>query len=323
MAIDGENSSVGTDSFLDVITNFVGILIILVMVVGQRARNAPLPAVDPPGKAELEAAQREAATIEEDVNKIAAQMSTVEAEVAARTYERDQVNTLVAAIEQAVAKRRAELDEKDQKKYDLARERALTADEMERLEKERRQADGTDAPQSIKIESYPTPLGKVVDGKEAHFQLRGGRLTYVPFEALIDRLKVEVRERAQHMDGAPEMADTLGPIGGFRMKYLVERFDTPRGSYLQVAQVELLPTSNQLGETMDDALAQNSRLRDKLSMMSPRQYTITVWTYPDSFSEFRRLKKELYELGYPVAGRPLPDGMPIGASPSGSKSSAQ
>ena len=114
-----------------------------------------MPAVDPPGKAELEAAQREAATIEEDVNKIAAQMSTVEAEVAARTYERDQVNTLVAAIEQAVAKRRAELDEKDQKKYDLVRERALTADEMERLEKERRQADGTDAPKASRSKAIP------------------------------------------------------------------------------------------------------------------------------------------------------------------------
>ena len=55
-------------------------------------------------------------------------------------------------------------------------------------------------------------------------------------------------------------------------------------------------------------------------MMSPRQYTITVWTYEDSFAEYRRLKKELYSLGYAVAARPIELGMPIGASPTGSKS---
>jgi hypothetical protein len=58
-------------------------------------------------------------------------------------------------------------------------------------------------------------------------------------------------------------------------------------------------------------------------MLSPNRYTITIWTYPDSFDEFRKLKKILYQQGYAVAGRPLPEGMPIGASPSGSKSSAQ
>jgi hypothetical protein len=78
-----------------------------------------------------------------------------------------------------------------------------------------------------------------------------------------------------------------------------------------------------LGDPLETALAPGSRFRDKLAMMSPRQYTITVWTYPDSFAEFRRLKKELYGLGYAVAGRPLPEGMPIGASPHGSRSSAQ
>jgi hypothetical protein len=57
--------------------------------------------------------------------------------------------------------------------------------------------------------------------------------------------------------------------------------------------------------------------------MSPNTYTITIWTYPDSFPEYARLKKELYELGYAVAARPLPHGMAIGASPRGSKSSAQ
>jgi hypothetical protein len=323
MAMDSENSSVGTDSFLDVITNFVGILIILVMVVGQRARNAPLPDVSRPADTALEAAAAEAAAVEGDVQRIAAKMRQVRAEMAARTFQRDQVQTLITAVEHDLAERRAALDLAARERFDVKRELALAEDELGRLKDQREQAEGTLAPPTITVESYPTPLGKTVDGKEAHFQLLGGRLTYVPFEALIDRLKATVRDYASKMNTEAQIVDTLGPIGGFRMRYAVERFDTPQGSYLQVARVELLPVSKQLGDPIATALASGSRFREKLEMMSSREYTITVWTYPDSFAEFRRLKKELYEMGYAVAGRPLPEGMPIGASPHGSKSSAQ
>ena len=121
----------------------------------------------------------------------------------------------------------------------------------------------------------------------------------------------------------PDMTDTLGPIGGFSLRYCIERHDTPRGSFMAVSYIEFVPTSAQLGETMDVALAPHSKFRDKLEMLNPRHYTITIWTYPDSFADFRRIKKELYQMGYSVAARPLMDGMPIGASPQGTKSSAQ
>ena len=50
---------------------------------------------------------------------------------------------------------------------------------------------------------------------------------------------------------------------------------------------------------------------------------MTIWTYPDGFAEFRKLKQELYAMGYETAGRPLPFGVPITASPGGSKSAAE
>ena len=323
MAMESENSSVGTDSFLDVITNFVGILIILVMVVGERARHAPLPAVPVPGRVKLDPARAEAASLEQEILDLDRQRKIVQQEMAARTFERDQVQTFVTAIERDLADRRAALDEASRKRYDFERERALAEDELARLKQEALDAASTTAPETITVESYPTPIGKTVEGKEAHFQLLGGRLVYVPFDALVDKLKVSMRDYFSRMNSSSEIIDTLGPIGGFRMRYVIERFDSPGGSYLQVAQVELLPVSSQLGEPLDEALAPGSDLREKLQMISPQQYAITVWTYPDSFAEFRRLKKELYHLGYAVAGRPLPEGMPIGASPHGSRSSAQ
>ena len=151
----------------------------------------------------------------------------------------------------------------------------------------------------------------------------GGRLAYIPFDILVDQLKGVLREQAWKMHDQPELTDTLGPVAGFRLRYNIERHDTPRGSIMQVSYIEFIPSSSQMGEPMDVALQPKSKFRDKLEMLSPRQYTITVWTYPDSFADFRKLKKELYQLGYAVAARPLMEGMPIGASPQGTKSSAE
>jgi hypothetical protein len=78
-----------------------------------------------------------------------------------------------------------------------------------------------------------------------------------------------------------------------------------------------------MGETIDEAMDPQSNLRAVLARHKSRDTTITLWTYPDSFGEFRRLKKELYLLGFPIAGRPLPADAPIGGSPRGSKSAAQ
>jgi hypothetical protein len=51
--------------------------------------------------------------------------------------------------------------------------------------------------------------------------------------------------------------------------------------------------------------------------------TVTLWCYPDSFEEFRKLREELHRLGVPTAGRPMPEGAPIGGSTEGSKSVVQ
>jgi hypothetical protein len=307
-------------SFLDVITNCVGILIILVIVVGIRAKKFPFGLTAPE---DLTAERAEAIAVEQDVHRIAAQMTTVNRELEARSFERGQVNTLISAIERQLAERRAALDDQARKRYDVDRDLALAADELSRLESERRRAQSSTAPKTIEVESYPTPLGKTVYGKEAHFQLIGGRLTFIPFEALLDRLRSTMHDAARSLDSQTEVSDIIGPVGGFRLKYFMERFDSRQGSYVTVTHIEFLPASSQLGEPIDAALAAKSQLRDRLEMLSPRQYTVTIWTYPDSFAEYRKLKKELYSLGYSVAARPLLMGMPIAASPNGSKSSAQ
>ena len=121
---EAENESAGVDSFLDVISNFVGILIILVMVVGQRARDFPMAFASNSKAAKLAAAHAEADAVDGDVRRIADQMKVVQAELAARVRERGAVETMVTAVERELAARRAALDEKTRGRYDAERDLA-------------------------------------------------------------------------------------------------------------------------------------------------------------------------------------------------------
>jgi hypothetical protein len=54
--------------------------------------------------------------------------------------------------------------------------------------------------------------------------------------------------------------------------------------------------------------------------MTPEGTTVTIWTYPGNYDRLRELKKAVREAGFAIAVRPLPKGMPIGASRHGSNS---
>ena len=94
------------------------------------------------------------------------------------------------------------------------------------------------------------------------------------------------------------------------------------GQYAQLKRWTLIPTSSTLGESVDEALGPTSQFRQRAASL-PRDTTITVWTYQDSFEDFRRIKEELFAYGFETAGRPLPNGVPIGGSPDGTRSAAQ
>ena len=96
-----------------------------------------------------------------------------------------------------------------------------------------------------------------------------------------------------------------------------------QGSVIQLTKWDLLPVSDVLGEPVEEAILRNSSLMQFLASYRPSTTTVTVWTYPGSFGDFRQLKEELFSLGYATAARPLPQGVLIGGSPSGTKSAAQ
>ncbi|MBP86676.1 MAG: hypothetical protein CMJ64_08170 [Planctomycetaceae bacterium] len=328
----------GQDSFLDIVANLVGILIILVMVIGVRAKDAmleasPLPSPDEePTAAEIDVttAKAAAAAVDHDIQRLTGKIKREEFEVAYRCKERDKIQLLLAAAEEQMENRRAELNEEQQKQFDLQRQLLAVREELEGLEQSVKVAEGS-IPKTAIIEHLPTPMAKTVFGKELHFRLLGGRLAYVPWEELADELHEEAPKQMWRLKQADSITETLGPIGGFLMKYELKkthtttttRVGTAVQQRIELDQFVLVQVEENLGEPASEALLDGSKFHSILSANDPDSTTITIWTYPDSFNEFRELKQQLFQRGYLTASRPLPENHPIGGSPRGTRSAAQ
>ncbi len=333
-----DDSTPGHDSFLDIVSNIVGILIILVMVTGVRVKNyQPDDSESVDSSNEIQALQDELASERQsaenrrtellDLNR---QIDEVEALAKARDRQRMLLATGAEALRREVQERRERLDSQSQSQFDLGRQIAESRARRAQLESARTQIESS-RPEAIKVKALPTPLAKTVRGREAHFQLRANRITWIPLEQLLDEFKSDARSKASQLLSMPELTEVVGPFGGFRLRYTLERQTiSPElamatgsgGQYVRLRQWTLIPTSGTLGEPVDEALASTSRFRNRVASL-PRDTTITVWTYNDSFEDFRRIKEDLFAQGFETAGRPLPEGVPIGGSPEGTRSAAQ
>jgi hypothetical protein len=314
----------GQDSFLDIVANIVGILIILVMVVGVRAGRV---GEGPSG----EAGPQPGAAMLDEIRRLSARLVEMVSELRSREVERDQWEMLVRRDERDIEQIRGRLDERSRQRFDQLRQMEQARAELDRLTREQVSLESA-ADQTITLEHQPTPISRAVEGDEIHFQLRDGRLAFIPLEELLAEFKSVARHKAWRLENQPQLSDSVGPSGGFRLRYRLERFDIPPevqwetgrgGSVVRLVRWDLIPVSDQLGESIDEALGGGSQLDEVLNRHPPRRASITLWTYPDGFSAVRRLRPHLVERGYLVAVRPLPEGVPIGGSPFGSRSLAQ
>lgn len=319
----------GSDSFLDVIANIIGILIILVVCAGLRAQNntnEPSPEEKQAATA-LAAAKDAEANLEGELQDISAEIQKVGMTYAGRFQERALLGAAVAERQQALDQQRAAMEAGSRERFDLEREVAMTQAALNKIAREKAAADSVKS-ERVEIKAYPTPISQTVYGKEIHFQLKGGRVAPIPMEELLERFRSKAQQQVHRLHHQPELTDTVGPVDGFKLEYTLERVDVSddpnhAGSYPQLQQCTFLPMSADLGEMGAEALGPQSQFRTALDGRDARRTTITLWTYDDSFTLFRQLREELHRMGYSVAGRPLPQGYPIGASPHGSKSSAQ
>ncbi len=318
----------GSDSFLDVVTNIVGILIILVMVIGARIGQLALDEV--PAAPEVEALEDQieslaqtVASTEGEIENLQEQARTVATAAAFASDTRLQLAEAVAAGKAELAARREAWEAARIARAEAETRSRELEEEIERVERETGKL--AHAPQSTEeVLAYPTPIGRTVNGEEIHFRVARGHVAYIPLEELFGLARQQTPRRGPSVVTASPRVETVGPAQDFRLDYVIEtQVDQARGQVLVRSREWVVrPEVDPVGEPLEEALEARSRFRSALAAVKP-DTTVTFWCYPDSFAAYRRLREEMHRLGIPTAARPLPEGAPIGGSTEGSKSVVQ
>ncbi|MGW8255923.1 MAG: hypothetical protein ACWGMZ_00405 [Thermoguttaceae bacterium] len=324
---------VNSDSFLDIVASVVSIMIIMVVMEGSRIKNAPPTAAlnDKKLGAELEKTLREERNLRDDIYKTADEIEELQKETGARRLQRNILATAVSALEHKIESHRAQLDQEKRQSFDLAKNLSDARFQLDQLNRRLEQVEPSETAPVV-VENYPTPISHLVDKDEAHFQLSRGAILHIPLKDLIKKFQHDARNKAYKLLHQPEITETIGPDGGFRLRYTLQRHDispeeariTGRfGSMVELKRWALIPVDEGLGEPVETALAPGSDFHKALEKLRPGRDTVTLWIDEDSFAAFRSIRKELYRLGFGIAARPLPHGQLISGSPEGSKSAAQ
>ena len=319
--------------------NLVGILVILVVLVGAQAQSSWTHRTVDTDQQEtvedlqekLDLAAREARSrqlenqeleqkiaahcsvvdqLQEQRHAMLVQMSMVKRELEKRNEENTSAENLRLAAE-------AKLDDM---KYQFASSRkkfiAVQASRQARIEE---------------IEHFPAPIAKTVFTEEVHFQLMGGRLTFVPMDALLERMKAEWKVKAEKLLLSSNTYETVGPIGEFRLQYQLAskmvKVPTEMGSVdrriTEFDHFVLKPLSSQTGEQVTVALADGSNFGNQIERLNPNRTTVSLWVYPDSYDDLSILKKQLREKGFQIATWPLQFGKLISGGPKGFRAASQ
>jgi hypothetical protein len=176
-----------------------------------------------------------------------------------------------------------------------------------------------------------SPVARPIDGEEFHFEVRRGRVAFIDMERLIDKVKNDARVQLRLTEGRRPVSSTVGPVGAFKMHYemgrslpesLQEAVES-RGLTFTLRSWEIVPARDLRGETIEAIQHPASDFARAINRLNPAHSTITLWIYPDGFAMYRSLRDLLHTRGFVVAARPLPEGVPVRGSPSGSVSAGQ
>ena len=334
-----DEAAPGQDSFLDIVSNLVGILIILVMVIGMQAKYAMVQSKTerPTGEEAIRAAEDRLesgrmaiASLTEELVRLGGRLRSQQFETAFRRKERDKVLLAIAAARSELEEAKTSLDDRQREQVTLVGEISQLRATLEDLTHQESSLKQFERPVEV-IKHFPTPLAQTVFGKELHFRLKDNRLAVVPLEELVDRFKEDARRKAWKLNDSPSITEVVGPVQGFRLRYTVRRtrrtINTDRGpatgQVIELVHFDLLPVEEPLGEPVEEALAMGSAFRQAIERVPSNRAIVTIWVYSDSFAAFRRIKEVLAKERYAVAGRPLPEDRFISGSPQGTRSAAQ
>lgn len=177
-----------------------------------------------------------------------------------------------------------------------------------------------------------TPVARPAQGDEFHFEIRRDRVAYIDLEGLLDRVRTDAKVQLRLSNRLVPIQGKVGPVGDFAIEYEMSPDGLDLGGSLSLASVrasyslngwEIIPRSDFRGESLAEALQPGSDFGRAVNRLSPESATLTFWIYPDGFALYRQLREILHDQGFLIAARPLPSGVPIRGSPSGSLSAGQ
>lgn len=341
----------GFDSFLDLVANVIGVIIRLILVawVGARSYTTamqwldtdPLPAPLPPPqladdplhaqlaqrRQELEKAQAQLLEHLRQIQHLQQQQRQPQQELATLTSQRHQLAKQRQDLERALASRGQTINEVHLSLDQLQQRSQQLLAQIEALNK---------SPSAKKVLRFRTPVSRPVHVDEVLFECKAGRVTYIDLPAFLTEVKQGLEAKADLLRHQWQVAACTVPVGAFRLSYTLERekdlFSSlvtggePMGSEnfrYGLTRWVVEPIVSLRGESCAAALASNSAFRGIVDNIDPQQTVVTFNVYPDSFSLYRQLRDYLYQRDVEVAGRPLPEGIPIAASRHGSTSRGQ
>ena len=334
----GQDHVGGEDSFLDIVANLVGVLIILVVVVGAKAGTKIQESVSSDGDevaiAELqekhEKAQRHARNLLKDNYALEDKILLEQHLTADRDELRNRLLVHMVSVKKEIEKRAASLDQNQKQAFQESEKLVTLEAEFLKLDSEYTSLKAVNHREEA-IKHYPTPIAKTVFSEEIHFRLRSGRIAYVPMKELTERMQDEWKEKARKLQIASETVETVGPVGDFRLQYHLQAEDRvsnttygeSRERFIEFTRFVMVPTSEGIGVSLEKALQSGSDFSNWIELTAPEKTTVSIWVYPDSFNEFNQIKQWLYDRGFKTACWPLSQNSPISGGPAGYRSTAQ
>ncbi len=347
----------GGDSFLDIVANIVGILVLLVVVVGALAgRHALLPIEAAPGE-EIESmvslrerfaeAMRESQASQHECRELSEAFLATKALIQRREIERNQGVHYVTKLRSELDEARKSLDAKDRKKHEVQNAIAQAQITLDELTEQSIALASVQPNHEVElIAATPTPIVKRHVHRTHIFRLKNNCLTYAPLYEFMALAKPSLATNRKYIRSNRVYPDqrSLGPIEGF-VAVVNERYmyETPpqeitrirvsdavttlrshrSGFKYQVDQLRIDSTPSCNDPPWEESLDVGGSAWLKLSDLNPEKDIVEIAVYEDSFESAQPVIQRFKNLGFQVAKRFLRSENLIGVSPNGTASLIQ
>ena len=251
----------GSDSFLDIIANVVGVLIIFILIAGIKARNAPVVVEQTKNitqkslvklKPKVESQMKLPKVMANPYRDFAAPLPKFDSaeslqlnhdlQIAKPDYRKTRLAAIRLQNEIQLEKSQhkqlknqlAELTSlarlQSTKNGNLSSEFSMLENEITRFEKQKRHMllKFDEAKRKAKnatkvIRHQLNPVSSLVKGKEIHFYLSNDKIARVPVDELIDRVKKQIQRQKNWILKFKRYRGRVGPERGFVMSYVVQQ----------------------------------------------------------------------------------------------------